>query len=61
MEPENQPNPKPPAKYGKRPMWQWIVLYVVLAIIVYAIVYLTFFHSSSTGSGTTGTGGGFSY
>ncbi len=25
--------------YGKRPMWQWILLYVVIGGIVYALVY----------------------
>ena len=25
--------------YGKRPLWQWIVLYVVIGAIVYALVY----------------------
>ncbi|HUC90026.1 MAG TPA: hypothetical protein VMR45_04445 [Patescibacteria group bacterium] len=25
--------------YGKRPIWQWVLLYVVVAAIVYGIVY----------------------
>ena len=25
--------------YGKRPLWQWIALYVVVAILVYGLVY----------------------
>jgi plastocyanin len=25
--------------YGKRPLWQWIVLYVVVAIVIYGLVY----------------------
>ena len=26
-------------KYGKRPLWQWIVIYVILGVIVYGLVY----------------------
>lgn len=26
-------------KYGKRPLWQWIAIYIVLGIIVYGVVY----------------------
>jgi flagellar basal body-associated protein FliL len=62
MEPENQapqdqPAPqqtpqKPSKGYGKRPVWQWILIYVVIAIVVYGIIYLLFIHKSgSTGSG----------
>ena len=25
--------------YGKRPLWQWIALYVVIGVIVYGLVY----------------------
>lgn len=27
------------AAYGKRPLWQWILLYVVLGAVVYGVVY----------------------
>lgn len=41
---------KPTKGYGKRPLWQWILIYVVVAAIVYYGVYLIFFHhASSTG------------
>lgn len=46
---------KPSKGYGKRPMWQWILIYVVAAIIVYGLIYLLFFHKSG------GTGGGLHY
>lgn len=37
--------------YGKRPLWQWIILYIVLAIIVYGLIYLIFFyHQASSAS-----------
>jgi plastocyanin len=25
--------------YGKRPLWQWILLYVVIGIVVYGLIY----------------------
>ena len=55
---EEQPTPvdeqKPTKGYGKRPMWQWVVLYLVVAIVVYGLVYLLFFHHHSTGGGGSG-------
>lgn len=33
--------------YGKRPMWQWIVIYVVVGAIVYAGAYYLFFAGHS--------------
>ncbi len=53
MEPQKS-NTEKPGAYGKRPMWQWVVIYLVVAVIVYAIIYFVFIHKS----GTTGTGGG---
>ena len=39
-----QPTQQLPQKkgYGKRPLWQWILLYVVLAGIIYAVIYFLF-------------------
>lgn len=28
--------------YGKRPMWQWILLYIIIGGIVYYLVYALF-------------------
>lgn len=55
MGPQNtQPSKQKPTKgYGKRPLWQWILLYVVVAIVLYGLVYLLFFHK--------GNGGGYNY
>lgn len=43
--------------YGKRPLWQWIVLYVVIGGIVYGLIY--YFVLAKRGgynySGTPGT------
>ncbi len=57
MQPQKQPAQKSPGKYGKRPMWQWITIYVVIAAIVYAAVYLIFFRKT----GTSTTGGSLGY
>jgi len=46
--------PKPTKGYGKRPIWQWVVLYLILAAIVYGLIYFMFFRS-------TGSTGGFGY
>lgn len=27
------------ASYGKRPLWQWIVIYLVIALVAYGVVY----------------------
>jgi len=45
---------KPVKGYGKRPLWQWVVIYLVIAIIVYGIIYFVWIRG---GSGTTTTGG----
>lgn len=33
--------------YGKRPLWQWIALYVVIAVVVYGVIYIAFIHKQS--------------
>ncbi len=52
MEPENsQPTQKPTKGYGKRPKWQWLVIYLVVAIVVYGLIYLLFIRKTgSSGS-----------
>lgn len=53
---EQQKQPEKPAKgYGKRPMWQWVLIYVVVAIVVYGLIYLIFIRKSG------GSGGGYTY
>jgi len=46
------PTQTTPAKagYGKRPMWQWVLIYVVLAIIVYGIIYFVWIRKSGSTS-----------
>jgi len=53
MDDDTQPKTeetKPKSGYGKRSMKQWIVIYVVAAIIVYGLIYLLFIRKSG-GSG----------
>ena len=46
---ESQKQPDKPAKgYGKRPMWQWVLIYVVVAVVVYAAIYFLFIHKSGS-------------
>jgi len=58
VQPNKQSTPSAKSGYGKRPIWQWVALYVIVAAIVYFAVYLIFFHHTGTsGSGSTGTFG----
>jgi hypothetical protein len=50
-QPEKQPQ-QPAKRYGKRPVWQWVVIYVIIAIIVYGLIYLLFIHKSGSTSGS---------
>jgi len=34
-----EPKPEYGKGYGKRPLWQWILIYVVIGGLVYAAVY----------------------
>lgn len=31
--------------YGKRPLWQWVVLYIVIGLIVYGLIYYFGFYN----------------
>lgn len=31
------------AAYGKRPLWQWILIYVVVGGVIYALIYYVVF------------------
>ncbi len=48
--PATPPNSTPPAKksYAKRPLWQWILIYVVVAVVVYGLIWLLFLRSSGS-------------
>jgi|SRR3989344_1022160 len=32
-----------PTGYGKRPLWQWVVIYLIIGGLIYAAVYYFFF------------------
>jgi len=40
------PTPGKAKGYGKRPMWQWAVIYLVAAIVVYFLIWLIFIRKS---------------
>ncbi len=42
---------KPSKGYGKRPVWQWVVIYLIVAVIVYGLIYLLFLHKSGSTGG----------
>jgi flagellar basal body-associated protein FliL len=44
-EPKDEPPVKPNGD-SKRPMWQWILIYVVVAAIVYFLIYYLFFRGN---------------
>jgi flagellar basal body-associated protein FliL len=47
MQPESNKPDKPAGGYGKRPLWQWIIIYLVVAVIVYGLIYLLFLNGNS--------------
>jgi hypothetical protein len=54
MEPQNTKSPqsKPTKGYGKRPVWQWVVLYITIGVIVYGVIY--YFITMGNNTGTPG-------
>lgn len=51
----NQEPQKSSKGYGKRPKWQWVLIYIVVALVVYGLIYLLFFHKGGS------SGGGYNY
>ena len=43
MDEKNQPT----KGYGKRPMWQWVLIYVIVGGLVYGLIYLLFMRGGS--------------
>jgi hypothetical protein len=35
--------------YGKRPLWQWILIYAVIAVILYGLFYYFFIAKGGSG------------
>jgi hypothetical protein len=52
---QQQPDKKQVKGYGKRPFWQWAVIYLVVAVIVYGLVYYIFINNGDS-NGTGGLG-----
>lgn len=57
-----QPTPTPPPtgqRYGKRPLWQWIVIYLVVGGVLYGAIYYFAYarNGGSTNNGNTTTQG----
>jgi hypothetical protein len=44
---------KNPKGYGKRPLWQWVLLYIVIGVVIYGLIYYFFFMPKGGGSGYT--------
>src|SRR5438105_3098224 len=40
---EEAPTVEQPKSYGKRPLWQWVVLYLIIGAIVYGLIYYLVF------------------
>lgn len=41
--------------YGKRPLWQWIVIYLIIGGIAYGAIYFIFFNKGYSLKGQPGT------
>lgn len=51
MEPQDsQEQPKPEKGYGKRSTKQWVMIYIVAAIVVYGLIYFLFMRGDSGSS-----------
>lgn len=48
----DQENNSPQKGYGKRPVWQWVVIYVIVAAVVYGLIYY-FFMRDTGGTGSS--------
>lgn len=45
------------AEYSKRPLWQWILIYIVIGAIIYGLIYY-FVFAKKGGYGPNSTSGG---
>jgi hypothetical protein len=44
---DSQPEQTPTKGYGKRPLWQWILLYLIVGGLLYGLVYYAFLRGNS--------------
>ncbi len=43
------------SSYAKRPLWQWVVIYLIIGAVVYGLIYY-FVLAKNTGYGTNNGG-----
>jgi len=48
MDNPKKPTQEKPKGYGKRPKWQWVVIYIIVAIVVYGLIYYLFIRDSGS-------------
>ncbi len=39
--------------YGKRPVWQWVAIYLLVAVVVYGAIYYFFMKDSGDSSSSS--------
>lgn len=40
--------------YGRRPLWQWILIYAIVGFIIYGLIYYFAFYRQGSAEGPTG-------
>ncbi len=40
--------------YGKRPLWQWVLIYLIIGAVVYGVIYYFVIANKGGYSGRTG-------
>ena len=41
--------------YGKKPLWQWVVIYLIVGLVVYGAIYYFYFMKQGSGTSMYGT------
>ena len=51
----NEPTDSSPGGYGQKGGWKkWLLIYIVIAVVVYGIIYYFFMRDTGTGTPTIG-------
>ena len=45
---ENEISQDKKSAYSNRPVWQWVLIYLVIAIVVYGAIYFLFLHKNNS-------------
>lgn len=48
------PTPAPAKGYGKRPVWQWVAIYAIVAAVVYGLIWWFFLQNTGTSPSSGG-------